>query len=110
MVFVLKKSGSKAKREKRLYLCGAGRVWCGLERACNRCAHFPPGLEMWLLMCVAQTTIFETVGIKAPVKRFADEDGEGEIEPMKEASPSSHLKLIYRGLVLEDGKVCVCVP
>ncbi len=46
--------------------------------------------------------VFEKIGVKAPVTRF--DDGEGEIEASP-ASKTGELKLIYRGLVLEDGKV-----
>jgi hypothetical protein len=48
-----------------------------------------------------QDTIFSTVGITAPVTRF-DDDDIGEVEPDARASK---LKLIYRGVTLEDGKV-----
>jgi hypothetical protein len=44
--------------------------------------------------------------VKAAVTKFED-DEEGEVEPPAPGSTAGNLKLIYRGLVLEDGKVGV---
>lgn len=54
-----------------------------------------------------QQTIFSIMGFKPPVTRFGDDsDDEAAPPPPDEAAAKiQRLKLIYRGLVLEDGKV-----
>ena len=79
-------------------------------RRTARATTLPVSVVPSLVACCSrvpalQATIFETLGFKPPVTRFGDDSDDEVPPPDEETAKLKRLKLIYRGLVLEDGKV-----